>query len=541
VTVNGVIYGNSDVNSSNSSGGGGSGNVTLNAQNTYTGATMIDFTGNVSGGAQGGIVALGTNNALPVTTDVIFGAIGGLKNAQLDLEGYNQQVASLSAGADGDASGYTITDYNAFTASTLTVSGAVTPARPFGGTIADGFGQLSLIKAGPNTLELTGANNYSGGTTVNGGVLLLGGTNSPTGSGGVMVTGGTLGGIASLGVLNVTGGGVMAGLPGQPGTLHVGGNAAFNAGTSADFNFGSGSLSVLNIDNSLTLPSSGTVTINLTNDGGLTSGSFTMIRFGNLTNTFSMGQLAIGAAPSGATYGLSENGNEIDLTITPSNSAAMTVTGGSTTWSAGLMTSPSCTVTLDSTSSAASTIALNGNQSAAGLVFNVSSSGGVTLTPGSGGSLILGASAGTSIAASGSGGVTISAPVVLAGDLAVSLADGSTLQLGDVNEGATVGALDLTGNGQLILGGSGSFSGGVTVEGGTLTLASTNALEVGTSLTVGAGAASIFTAGPASGSLGTMIGSSADGSVAVPEPGTLVLLAAGAALAALAALRRRKN
>ena len=99
------------------------------------------------------------------------------------------------------------------------------------------------------------------------------------------------------------------------------------------------------------------------------------------------------------------------------------------------------------------TVTLDGNQSAGGLVFNVSGSG-YTLRRAPAGALTLGTAAGGSISVL-SGTHTISAPVVLAGSLAVSTTGGGVLDLsGSVSE-ATPGAGAITLNGgELILSGT---------------------------------------------------------------------------------------
>ena len=76
-------------------------------------------------------------------------------------------------------------------------------------------------------------------------------------------------------------------------------------------------------------------------------------------------------------------------------------------------------------------------------------------------------------------------------------------------------------NGTLILSGSDSYTGGTTVNAGTLIATSNAALPAGTSLTVGAGGTLIFDPSLA----GSPVAGSSGGAVAaVPEPGTLVLL-----------------
>jgi autotransporter-associated beta strand protein len=89
------------------------------------------------------------------------------------------------------------------------------------------------------------------------------------------------------------------------------------------------------------------------------------------------------------------------------------------------------------------------------------------------------------------------------------------------------GSLTKTGTGLLILGGDDTYGGGTTVSSGTLELASSLALLDGSSLTVGANASAI---------LGVAAPQTA---AAVPEPGTLALLAVAALWSAARAPRLR--
>ncbi len=119
------------------------------------------------------------------------------------------------------------------------------------------------------------------------------------------------------------------------------------------------------------------------------------------------------------------------------------------------------------------TVSLNGNQSAGALVFNVSNTNGYTLAPSSGGSLTLGTGAGSTIQVLG-GPHAISAPLVTAGNLGVSLASGTTLLISGAVAGSTTGSgLSLSGAGVLTLTANNTYSGGTTVSGGTLVSAST--------------------------------------------------------------------
>jgi len=170
------------------------------------------------------------------------------------------------------------------------------------------------------------------------------------------------------------------------------------------------------------------------------------------------------------------------------------------------------------------------------LVLNVSDSNGYTLSPGTGGVLTLGtSSAGGSITVLG-GTHSISASLVLTGSLAVSAASGASLDLsGSLSEALPGGStLTLRGDGQLILSGSGSYTGGTTVEGGTLYMRTSTAIADGSALTIGAGGTFVFDP-LVSGS--PFAHSSPAAAVApVPEPGTIVLLLV--ALWSAAACRR---
>ncbi len=342
--INGVISGNCDVQFGGVGGGGQANTVYLNNQNTYTGVTMFEC-------GVGGNLILGASNALPPTTDLIFAPINGNSyQTTVDLAGNNQTVASLSYWANAIA-GANSNDWtslgeqivNTGAAATLTVSGTVTPSRPFGGVLGDTNNQnLILVKDGPNTLWLNGNyNSYSGGTTVKNGLLLLSPNNTasgtPTGYGDVTVSGGTLQGTATIGSgypyvnLNVGAAGtVHPGLAnslavgGQPGTLAVVGNATLSAGANMQFDFGPASTSLLSVSNQLSLPTTGNVTINLVNTGGLSGGTYPLITFGSLAagNTST---LAVASQPStaltwsGTTASLSDSGTAINVTIAGSS------------------------------------------------------------------------------------------------------------------------------------------------------------------------------------------------------------------------------
>ena len=146
----------------------GTGAVVLSGTNTYTGTTAI-IRGNLK---------LNSLNALPATTilDVHSGGNNvGLttEQATIDLNGYSPTVSGL-ARTDTTGSG-TITNFAAGT-STLTVNNPA--ANTFSGNIADGLGQVALVKSGAGSLTLSGSNTFSGGLIINNGTVTMGSQNA---------------------------------------------------------------------------------------------------------------------------------------------------------------------------------------------------------------------------------------------------------------------------------------------------------------------------------------------------------------------------
>jgi autotransporter-associated beta strand protein len=141
-----------------------------------------------------------------------------------------------------------------------------------------------------------------------------------------------------------------------------------------------------------------------------------------------------------------------------------------------------------------------------------------------------------------SGKHAISAPVSLASNLVISPSSGSTLQISG-NIAGTDESLTLADAGTLILDGSDTYTGGTIVTDGTLVLSSDDAIAEGTSLSVGARAALVFDA--SAGGESPMVSAATSPRVAaVPEPGTLLLLAAGvfgAVVGRGVCVRRRKQ
>ncbi len=125
--------------------------------NSYNGPTTIQNSGTLK---------LGGNNVLPSSPQT---AVTINTSSTFDLASYSDGVASLT----GDST-TTVKNSVIGGTSTLTInpaSGSTTFAGVIAGTNAGTQGNIALQKNGAGTLVLTGANTYSGSTTVNGGTL----------------------------------------------------------------------------------------------------------------------------------------------------------------------------------------------------------------------------------------------------------------------------------------------------------------------------------------------------------------------------------
>ena len=133
----------------------GSGMLALNGANTFTGGITIN----------GGTLRIGSLAALNSSTPNTV-SFGSTNIGTLNLNGNSVSVGGLSSTS---------------TAATVEAAASGHPGHAhdhrhrqlrFAGTITNGgTGRLSLMKSGSGTQILSGSNTYTGGTTINGGVL----------------------------------------------------------------------------------------------------------------------------------------------------------------------------------------------------------------------------------------------------------------------------------------------------------------------------------------------------------------------------------
>ena len=245
----------------------GDGTLILGGENTFTGTTTINAgVLSISSDSQLGVapetaaanrLVFNNGSTLAVTSSFTLEATRGI---QLGANGGG--VIDVAAGA------------------TLSYAGIITGANP-------------LTKAGEGTLALSGTSNYSGGTTIADGVLLVGNgtTGSATGPGAVALNAGaTLGGAGRIGgALTANTGSVIHpsfGLANDIATtLTLGNSLTTDVGSTLVFNLVTGSSSELASVNDMIVASSftfngGTLDFNF---AAGTVGSFTIMQY-NVNN-----------------------------------------------------------------------------------------------------------------------------------------------------------------------------------------------------------------------------------------------------------------
>ena len=135
----------------------GGGTLTLSGTNDYAGDTTIDA----------GVLVVSDGGSIPSGTGK--GNVSIAADGTLDLNGHTITINGLSGSG-------TVTT-NDSGRSDLTV-GANDQTCTFDGVIEDGSGTVGLTKTGSGTLQLKGANSFTGGTTLEQGVVSFGALDS---------------------------------------------------------------------------------------------------------------------------------------------------------------------------------------------------------------------------------------------------------------------------------------------------------------------------------------------------------------------------
>ena len=413
----------------------GAGTLTLAGANTYSGATSVNA----------GTLQLGAANRLPDGAGK--GGVSVAAGATLNLAGYSETVNGLDGAGTVDNTGAS--------AATLTI-GAGDSAGAFSGAIQDAGGNLSLVKTGSGTLTLSGTNTYAGTTTVSGGTLgAYGGMAIPD--------------VSAVSLANTSGVALTLGSSEAIGSLAGGGTTGGNI--SLDSN-------TLTINQSATATYGGVIS---GAGGSLVKAGTGTLTLGNNASSFSgdlvvsAGTLATGTSAGGGTNGYlgAVNGSR---TITVGAGATLSFLANNQFGGSGKNAAGIPTVVVDGGTLNATRFNILGNVVLNGATLSQSTtdSGNYDGYEFIGGTITVGGSAASTIATgNGSanhlagGRVTTfdvaDATASTAADLVVSapLRDGS-------NDYPGAGALRKIGAGTLSLAAVNSFTGALTVAGGTL-------------------------------------------------------------------------
>ncbi len=201
----------------------GTGTQTLSGSSSYTGITTISGGGVLAvatlanGGSNSGIGASSNAAANLILNGGTLAYTGGTQTTDRNFT-IGTSGGSFDASGSGAltlAGAATLSGTN--TARTLNLTGSNTNNNTFAATIANnGNGTTALVKSGSGTWVLTGAETYTGTTTVSGGTLTvnsgasLGATTTTVASGAILKNNGTIAGpITNNGLL--TGNGTFSG------------------------------------------------------------------------------------------------------------------------------------------------------------------------------------------------------------------------------------------------------------------------------------------------------------------------------------------
>ncbi len=449
--VNGVI---SDGTTSSSLIKTGLGTLYFGGANTYTGTTdILNGALVVDGSLSLGAVNLGDTVATSNASSLLFGTASGRTIAN---------AINVRAGSTGllTLGGQNTSGINIFSGAidlnhTLTVTAATGGEVEFTGAISGAFG---LTKTGGGTIRLSHANTFSGLTTISAGTLAYG-VSDALGSGGVTINGGILDLGAdhsdTVGTVTLTSGSIT-------------GTGTSTLTSNANYAVSSGSISViLGGSVGLTKTTTGVATLSGANIyTGATTISAGTLRLGGDNSISSASAVTLS---SGATFDL----NNFDDAI-----GSLAGTGGSVTLGTGMLT-------------------VGANNSTTTFSGIINGSGGLTKT-GSGTFTLSGANTYTGATTISNGTLTLGAANVIADTSAVTVGGGATFNLNNKSE--TVGSL--AGAGSVVLGtatlnagtdnSSTSFAGAISGTGGflksgagTLTLSGANTFTGGVTLNAG--------------------------------------------------------
>ncbi len=471
-----------------------------------------NFTYGSNIGGNIGLTKLGTNNTLTLSgtnsySGVTFVSVGTLEATQATaLSGYNVsgQVLVSSSGtlavSVGGAGQWSSTNMDTLLSNASFDNGAALGIDTTGGNFSYGSnigGIIGLTKLGANALILSGTNSYSGATTVSGGILRAGSatafsTNSAVtlaNTAGVSLDlNGNDVSIGSLAGGGATGGNVTLGAN----TLTVGGNNAstsFGGVISGTGGLTKNGIGVLTLTGANTY--TGTTNVNagmVTLNGTLTSG-ISVASGASISGTGSTtGDITFAAGSNIVPTGTSIQGNNINASAGPVNILVSAAPTGSPT-TINVLRYTGATPDLTNFSAAAANYR-SGSIAAAGGAIQLTYTGKSLTWGGVAGNWDVGTSTtwGTDQFYYGDavtfGDITVAQAVTLSGVLAptsVTVTNNNAFTYTFSGAGSISGAGGLTksGAGTLALSTANSYTGGTTVQAGTMNVSGDQSLATG--------------------------------------------------------------
>jgi len=338
-TFSGLVTGTGSLTIGGGNSGIVAGTATFGGTNNYSGDAIIDATANNNGGA-GFKISAGKNNILQIGGNVnLIGGSSGV--ATFDLNGTTQTINGLT-NTSGTAANAIV---KSSAAGGLLVVGNNNTTSTFGGVIENSGGTLALTKIGSGVLTLTGANIYTGTTTISNGTLSLSGSLANTAQ--ILVSSGATFDVSPLGTItlgggqSLTGGGMVNGSVNTASGsvigpvingIQISGNLTLNTGNSCSFNLYSTTNNPANdqitVGGNLNLAGA-TIQINAAT---LQQGRYRLILYPPGSESGSAAaNLVLSYVPSGVTVALDDSiAGEIDLLVTPGVPETLTWAGDGT-------------------------------------------------------------------------------------------------------------------------------------------------------------------------------------------------------------------
>ncbi len=425
----------------------GSGILTLSsAANTFSGGVVIG-----AGTLKQGIAsAIPGSNQMTITSPGVF-----------DLGGLSAQVAGLSGSG-------TVTQ--SLTGAATLTSAFPSGAQSFSGVIQNGGGTTALTIAGGAVQVLSGANTYTGATTISGSTLSLDFSaagapafniiNSIAPSSALVANGGLLNLIGKASTTNsqqfngitLTSGAtsiaLSANATSNPLSLSLGAITRAAGGGTVDFTQPTGTISATNGITTTTANNASGILGGYATVGGTnwaTNNGTNIVALATYTDINALGSTITSAAASNVRINAAGSGGNIALSVSPTGIGS-------------LLQNSTTAATIDT----------------AGKTLQIAAGGGILLASGAGG-LTIGAAA-------DSGTLTTGAP---GGELILNNNSANPLTINATITNGNPTSLTKTGPGQVTLTGTNTFTGTTTLSGGVLSVGSVS--NGGTASNWGAG------------------------------------------------------